>query len=149
MRHTESRRLEKIMPIRSRLDDLPAFEIRESQLRAQDYNLVQIAHKRLGSPLRIELPRLRSLDFVFENEAWAIVDRSLNDIPIIAWLNFHATHRDSLHQPISCQRRTYHTHATIIVDKALEAMHLLLGEKLARVNEGNGDVIAMKLKRPH
>jgi len=133
--------------IRSRLDELPAFDIRESQLRAQDFNLVQIALKRLGMPLRIELPRLRTLDFVFEKDAWIIVDRSLNDIPIIAWLNFQEAHRSELHKPILCQRRTYHTHATIIVDKALEAMHLILGEKLANLNHDNGEVVT--IKRPH
>lgn len=135
------------MMIRSRLDDLPAFEIRDSQLRAQDFNLVHIAQKRLGTPIRIEIPRLRTLDFVFEKDAWIIVDRSLNDIPIIAWLDFQEAHRKTLHEPILCQRRTYHTHAMIIVDKALEAMQLILGEKLAIFNDKDNDVI--EIKRPH
>jgi len=133
--------------MRSRLDDLPAYDIRDSQLRAQDFNLVHIALKRLGSPIRIELPRLRTLDFVFEKDAWIIVDRSLNDIPIIAWINFDESTRTTLHEPVQCQRRSYHTHATIILDKAFEAMHLILGEKLAKFDDDTHMVIA--IKRPH
>ena len=135
------------MMMRSRLDDLPAFDIRDSQLRAQDFNLVHIALKRLGMPLRIELPRLRTLDFVFEKDAWIIVDRSLNDIPIVAWLDFQESHRSTLHEPILCQRRTYHTHATIIIDKAFEAMHLILGERLAIFNDEKHDVLTIKRPR--
>ena len=134
--------------MRSRLDDLPTFDTRESQLRAQDFNLVRIALKRLGTPIRIELPRLRTLDFVFEKDAWIIVDRSLNDIPVIAWLEFDEIARNNLHEPIRCQRRSYHPHATIIIDKAFEAMHLILGEKLAAVDHNDAhDVVP--LKKPH
>ena len=135
--------------MRSRLDHIPCFESRMSEIRAQDFNLVHIAHKRLSTtPIRIELPRLRTLDFLFEKDLWVIVDRSLNDIPIIAWLDFEETERDNLHQPITCEQRIYHTHASLIVDKAFEAMHLILGEKLNALHKDDGhDVVA--IKRPH
>ena len=133
--------------MRSRLDDIPTFSVRESQLRAQDFNLVRIALKRLGTPIRLELPRLRTLDFILEKDLWVIVDRSLNDIPVVAWLDFDESSRTTLHEPISCQRRTYHTHAAIIIDKAFEAMHLLLGEKLSALEDDVHDVVQMK--RPH
>lgn len=131
--------------MRSRLDEIPTFETRQSQLRAQDFNLVRIALKRLGAPIRIELPRLRSLDFIFEKDLWVIVDRALNDIPIVAWLDFAEAQRDNLHQPITCQQRTYHTHAMMIIAKAFEAMHLILGEKLATLDKTDlHDVVAIK-----
>ena len=131
--------------MRSRLDDIPTFEIRQSQLRAQDFNLVRIALKRLGAPIRIELPRLRSLDFIFEKDVWVIVDRALNDIPIVAWLDFAEAMRDNLHEPIACQQRAYHTHAMMIIDKSFEAMHLILGEKLAALDKTDlHDVVAIK-----
>lgn len=128
-----------------RLNDLPVFESRNTRLRAEDYNLVKIALKRLGSPLRLEIPRLRTLDFIFEDDNWVIVDRRLNDIPIIAWLNFDEKNRGGLHEPVQCERRTYHTHALIIVDKALEAMQLMLGERLADLTpETTNKVVEMK-----
>ena len=130
-----------------RLDDLPVYELRNTSIRAADYNLVKIALKRLGSPLRLEIPRLRSLDFILEEDTWVIVDRSLNDIPIIAWINFDEKHRPGLHEPVECERRTYHVHALIIVDKALEAMQLMLGERLAEITP-DSDTPVVELKKP-
>ena len=121
--------------MKSRLDNIPIYETRESTIRAHDYNLVKIALKRLGSPIRFEIPNLRTLDFIIEDDLWVIVDRSLNDVPVIAWLKFNDQARTGIHQDITCERRTYHTHAMIIVDKAIEALHLLLGEKLGDISE--------------
>ena len=121
--------------MKSRLDNIPVYDTRESKIRAQDYNLVKIALKRLGSPIRLEIPNLRTLDFILEQDLWVIVDRSLNDIPVIAWLNFKDQERESLHEDIECERRAYHTHAMIIVDKALEALQLILGEKLGEISD--------------
>lgn len=133
--------------MRSRLDDLPVFETRLGTVPAADYNLVQIALKRLGDPLRFELPRLRTLDLVLEKDAWIVVDRSLNDIPVLAWLDFRTVHRANLHEPIDCERRTYHTHALIIIDKVIEAMHLILGERLDALTPPGHDPIS-QIKRP-
>ncbi len=135
------------MSMRGRLDDLPIFEYRDSHVDANQYNLVHIALKRLGKSLRFELPRLRTLDMVLEKEAWAVIDRDLNDIPVIAWVDFQTRHRDNLHEPIRCQQRLYHAHALIIVGKVMEAMHDILGEKLAIIQPTGDDKIT-KLKRP-
>ena len=129
----------------SRLDNLPVYETCKSSVRAEDFNLVKIALKRLCAPLRIEIPRLRTLDFIFDHDAWIIVDRSLNDIPVIAWLNFTDKTRAGLHEPVACERRSYHTHALIIIDKALEALQLMLVERLGEITpETNDKVIEMK-----
>jgi hypothetical protein len=133
--------------MRSRLDDLPVFEIRQVSIRAEDYNLVHIALKRLPNPLRFELPRLRTLDLILEKDAWIVVDRSLNDIPVLAWLDFQVAHRQTLHEPVACERRTYHTHALIIVDKVIEAMHLILGERMGATTPSNGEQVT-PIKRP-
>ena len=133
--------------MRSRLDDLPVFEIRQLSMRAEDFNLVQIALKRLGTPLRVELPRLRTLDLILEKDAWVVVDRSLNDIPVLAWVDFQSAHRQTLHEPVACERRTYHTHALIIIDKVIEAMHLILGERLSALSPQTDEQVAT-IKRP-
>lgn len=116
--------------MRSRLDDLPVFDTRQVSVPAAEYNLVQIALKRLENPIRIELPSLRTLDLILETDAWIVVDRSLNDIPVIAWIDFNVAHRQNLHEPVTCERRTYHTHALLIVDKVNEAMYQILTHKL-------------------
>ena len=116
-------------------------------MRAGDYNLVHIALKRLENPLRLELPRLRTLDLILENDAWIVVDRSLNDIPVVAWIDFNVAHRETLHEPVACERRTYHTHALLIVDKVIEAMHLILGERLGKPTPAGTDQVT-PLKKP-
>ncbi len=121
----------------SRIDQIPVYETRQVILRAQDYNLVKIALKRISNPLRFEIPNLRTLDFILEDDLWVIVDRSLNDIPVMAWNDFNDHPRTSLHENILCQKRIYHTHAHMIHDKAIEALQLVLGEKL---NEDQNDI---------
>jgi len=116
--------------MRSRIDHIPVYESRQVTLRSQDYNLVKIALKRISNPLRFEIPRLRTLDFILEDDLWVIVDRSLNDIPVLAWNDFNVHARSNLHEDIRCQKRIYHTHAHMIHDKAIEALQLVLGEKL-------------------
>lgn len=125
---------------------MPVFEIQRLAVRAVDYNLVQIALKRLGAPLHMELPRLRSLELILEKDSWIVIDRALNDMPVLAWLDFDLDQRNSLHEPIPCQRRTYHTHALLIVDKVIEAMHLILGERLY-IKQGAAAPVS-EIKRP-
>lgn len=133
--------------MKARLDQIPVYEKGQFQVSANLHNLARIALKRLGNPLRFELPRLRTLDFVLEDDAWIVVDRALNDIPIIAWLNFSTHHRSNLHEPITCERRSYHAHATMITDKTIEAMQLILGEQLGRLAPDDLPPVT-QIKRP-
>jgi len=127
--------------MKSRLENIPVYDTKVCDIRAQDYNLVKIALKRLGSPIRLEIPNLRTLDFILEDDLWVIVDRSMNDIPVVAWLEFDEHNREGLHEDIKSERRTYHTHALIIVDKAFEALHLILGEKLGDLQEDETNTV--------
>ena len=116
--------------MKSRLEDLPTFETRRATVKAIHYNLVQVAFKRLGSPLRFALPKLRTLDLHLEKDAWIVVDKSLNDIPVMAWVDFDTAGRASLHEDIPCILKIYHSHAGMLIDKVMEAMTLLIGEQL-------------------
>lgn len=129
--------------MRSRLDKLPVFDARETTVSAENYNLISLALKRLQSPIRAELPRLRSLDFFLERDLWIIVDRSQNDLPVVAWLNFQQNKRRNLVDAVHCQRRAYHTHAMIILDKAFNAIHTILTLRLNALNDGRHDVVAL------
>ena len=124
--------------MKSHIDSIPVYETHNIKIRAQDYNLARIALKRISNPLRFEVPRLRTLDFYLDDELWVILDRSLNDIPIVAWSNFEDNARSNLHEDIPCRQRIYHTHAHLILDKAIEAMQLIIGEKLSALQ---GDVV--------
>lgn len=130
--------------MKSKLDDLPTFETRQVTVKALHYNLVQVALKRLGSPLRFSLPKLRTLDLHLEKEAWIVVDRSLNDIPVMAWVDFDITARSNLHEDIDCTLKIYHSHASIIIKKTMEAMTLLIGEKLHLPEDEPAEIVPLK-----
>ncbi len=115
---------------RTRLNDIPTLKSLPSTVTADRYNRVRLALRRLENPLRIELPKLRSLDFILEDEIWAIVDRDLNDIPVVAWTDFE--HRSALHQPVQCTLRYFHAHADVIMDKALDKLDIILEARLTR-----------------
>ncbi len=113
-----------------RLEDVPVYHQRAGNVPAHHYNDVQVALKRLGEELRFEIPRLIHLDLILQKNAWIIVDRVLNDVPIVAWTDFEIGGRSNLHEPVPCRIRFYHAHATMVMSRTLEAMELILGEML-------------------
>ena len=92
---------------------------------------MQVALNRLGEQIRFRIPGLKHLDLILQKDAWVVVDRVLNDYPIITWTDFDVKQRDSLHEAINCHIRYFHVAATAIKVKTLEAMELMLGEELA------------------
>ena len=130
-----------------RLQNVPVYETRQSTVPAEHFNLARMALKRLKNPLRITLPKLRSLDLILEDDAWIVVDRELNDVPVLAWLEFVTKNR-ALHEPVPCRQNLYHMHGKIIVDKTLDAMALILGELLADAYpEEPGGISVLKDRR--
>jgi hypothetical protein len=114
----------------SRLEDVPVYESFSTTVNAIHFNHVQRALNKLGDSIRLSIPRMRHLDLILEKQAWIIVDRVLNDVPIAAWTDFKTASRDNVHQPISCTQKLFHVHAHLILDRSLEAMELMLGELL-------------------
>ena len=114
----------------TRLEDIPVFKLIDSKVNAVHFNHVQIALKRLGYSIRYRIPKLKHLDLILEKDAWIIVDRVLNDIPIAAWTDFQSSHRTGLHNPVICKLKLYHKDAHLILNRTLEAMEMLLGEEL-------------------
>jgi hypothetical protein len=114
----------------SRLEDVPVYESFSTTVKAIHFNHVQRALNKLGDSIRLSIPRMRHLDLILEKQAWIIVDRVLNDVPIAAWTDFKTSSRDNVHQPISCTQKLFHVHAHLILDRSLEAMELMLGELL-------------------
>ena len=110
------------------LADLPYYSRVDTVLDAALYNRVHIGLRRLACPLRVSLPMLRSLDIILDTETWIVVDVSLNDMPVMAWLDFQADRREALHTPIPCRLQTYHCHADIIRPQVLET----IADELAR-----------------
>jgi len=118
----------------SRHDEVPVLSTWPDQVEALHYNLVQRALMRTGQPIRLELPGLKTLDLILQADAWVIVDRAFNDIPVTAWTDMKPADERGLHEPVPCELRYYHGHAAMITKQVLELMDELLNEKL---NEGD------------
>jgi hypothetical protein len=118
----------------TRHDEVPVYEYRDGVIVAQHYNTVQTAFKRLGEEIRLSIPKLKTLDLILQHDAWIVVDRAFNDVPVVAWTNFDTERRDALHTPIHCQLRLYHANGGVIIKRVLEAMELLLGERLSEMD---------------
>jgi len=118
----------------TRHDEVPVYEYLHGQIEAVHYNTVQTAFKRLGEEIRLTIPRLKTLDLILQRDAWIVVDRALGDLPVVVWTDFNRE-REALHLPVKCQLRLFHASGTIIINRVLEAMEMLLGEQF---NEENG-----------
>ena len=128
-----------------RLDDMPVFDRHPAKISATHYNHVKLALKRLGNEIRLTIPKLKVLDLILQEDAWIIVDRVHNDVPIAAWTEFQTDHRDNLHEDIDCLLKIYHMNAELILDRTLEAMEMLLGEELTdMLPDDTSDVIEFK-----
>ena len=131
----------------SRLEDVPVYESYSTNVKAIHFNHVQHALNKLGDSIRLSIPRMRHLDLILEKQAWIIVDRVLNDVPIAAWTEFQLAHRDNIHEPIRCTLKLFHVHAHLILDRSLEAMELVLGELLPEGDiENPADIVPMRKK---
>lgn len=114
----------------SDLMDLPRYSTADYQLDAALFNRVKVALLRLGSPIRFPLPRLRHLNMVLDHETWIVVDDTLNDMPVMAWVEFQTEHREALHTPIGCKLYAYHCHAEVIEGQVLESIADELAQRL-------------------
>lgn len=114
--------------LKARLQELPSLKITPGQLSADHFNRVRLALLRIANPLRLELPGLRSLEMILEDELWAIIDRDLNDLPVVAWTDFAS--RSGLHEAVACTMRYYHAHADVVIPQALSLLDGLLDEQL-------------------
>lgn len=121
-------------PERARLEQLPTYSRERSTVAAADFNLVRLALVRLEGTLRFSLPDLRGLDFILTNDTWVCVDRTLNDVPVVAWVDFVIVGRSDLMAPVPCERRSYHAHAGTILDTLLRDMRAELKRRLADSN---------------
>ncbi len=124
-----------------RHDEVPFLVERITAMEALYFNRAKLALNRLNSQLRLPIPGLKTLDLIVQENAWIVVDRAFNDVPVIAWSDFDADTRDTLHQPIRCRLRLYHAHASIILGRVLKAMDELLDQRLHQTEAASGSGI--------
>lgn len=114
----------------TRLEDVPVIKVKPSTIEAEIYNRIRLGLMRLENPLRLTLPGLRGMDVLLDNKAWVCVDRTLYDLPVLAWTEFDTQSRTGLHLPIACRVNYYHIHANVIAETVLATTDRLLKERL-------------------
>lgn len=113
-----------------RLKEVPAFSSFPTQVEPIHFNQIRLALRRLSNPIRLELSNQRNVDMIIDNDSWVCVDRSMNDLPIVAWTDFETRDRNSLLAPVKCNLHYYHGAAGLIVRDALSITYRLLSEQL-------------------
>ncbi len=119
------------MPPYTRHNEVLILDRRPGNVDANYFNQAQTALKRIGQQIRFKIPTLNHLDLIVQQDAWIIVDRVLNDIPVVAWTDFQTEGRNNLHEPIACEIRLYHFAARMVLKTTLDAMEDILGQSLA------------------
>ena len=114
-----------------RLNDIPVYSSNQTTIEAAVFNTIRLATQRLTLPIRMTLPRFQYLDIIIDHDSWACVDRSLNDLPVVAWTEFETASRTTLHLPITCKVSNYHFQSSQIVDGALAFTQMALERKLS------------------
>ena len=127
--------------MRYRLENIPIYESDSIHVDADYYNLVRLSLSRLHNPLRVRLSQLRTIDLLLDDETWIAVDRTQNDKPVIAFLDFDTANRDELTAPVFCKVNYYNAHATIMTEHIFEATYRLLNKKLLQLADEAGHEI--------
>lgn len=131
----------------TRHNEVPVLHTREGKMEAMYYNHVQTALKKLGPQIRLRIPTLKHLELVIQQDAWIVVDLALSEFPILCWTHFETNHRENLHEPITCEVRYFHYGASMIYNKTIEGMELMLGELLQDDLPDNlSDILPFKKK---
>lgn len=135
--------------MRSRLPNIPVLRSVNTTIGAEPFNRARLALMRFENPLRLVLPGLRGLDMMIDRDTWLCIDRTLNDLPVLAWTDFQVTGR-GLHEPVACRALYFHAYANVIIKTALADVHRILNERLRRV-EGSreGNVLILEDYRQH
>ena len=116
------------MPAYNRHNEVIVLDSWPAEVDAHYYNIAQIALKKTSEPIRFKIPLLNHLDILVQDDAWIVVDRVLNSMPVACWTNFDTEERSGLHEPVSCEVRIYHFGARVVLQIALDAMAKILNE---------------------
>lgn len=106
----------------TRHTEVPVFEIRHGWIDARVFNQVCTLLRRQAADMRIPLAGSHDLDLILQKDAWIVVEKSLNDTPVVAWVDFEIRHRRDLYLPLPCRVKLYHVNAGRIAKQVLKQL---------------------------
>jgi len=121
----------------TRIHDMPVYATRTDEVDAPLYGLWRRARLHLQFPLRFDLPGMKQMTLIIEDDSWVVVDQNQYDLPVMAWLSFQDSDRSSLHTPVTCTVNYYHYLANQLHDKVLRHMANYLQSQLNEFNDSN------------
>ncbi len=116
--------------MKTRIEDVPKLRTISTEIESNRFNQVRLGLIRLGGPIRMKLPGLRGMDVIIDNQAWVCVDRTLYDLPVLAWTDFRHQQRHGIHEPVPCLLHYYHVHADLITETVLATIVSVLSERM-------------------
>ena len=122
----------------TRIHDMPVYAARTDQIEAPLYNLWRRARLHLEMPLRIDLPGLKQMALILEEDSWVVVDQCQYDLPVLAWVGFQDVGRTTLHTPVTCTMNYYHYMASHLREKVLTRMVEALETRLSDTAQNTG-----------
>lgn len=131
----------------TRHNEVLFLDSHQDTIEAKYFNIAQTALKRSKDLIRFKIPGLNHLDLLIQEDAWIIVDRVLNDMPVVAWSGFNTEGRDNLHQPVACKVRLYHFGARVVLNTTLNAMQEILGQTLKEQASGDSAKKVVKMAK--
>lgn len=137
--------------MKSHLRDIPCYSRYDMDVPAVRYNRVRLALLRLEDNIRIDLPGLRHLHLLIDNETWIVVDDSLDDLPILAVSDFRSQPRHDLRRSIPARLYYYHAHAPVIMKRVMLAMDDILDIRLHAYRQRltPAEVVPFPARKPH
>lgn len=106
----------------TRHTEIPVFEIRHGWIEARVFNQVCALLRRQSADMRIPLEGFQDLELILQKDAWIVVEKSLNDTPVVAWVDFEIRHRRDLHLPLPCRIKLYHVNAGRLAKQVLKQL---------------------------
>ena len=122
----------------TRINDMSVYAAQTDQIEASLFNLWRRARLHLNMPLRIELPGMKQMVLIVEDDSWVVVDQCQYDLPVLAWLDFQDAGRTTLHLPVVCTMNYYHYLASHLRKKVLARMCEALEARLSDIDQNTG-----------
>ena len=115
-----------------RLDEVPLLDSYPSKIPAPVWNVWRRYRNGAHFPNCFPLEGFAPMSLLIDQDSWAIVDSSLYDLPILAWIEFDEPPGRAIHEPVACVVRQYHQGATKIRAEALQQLQQELETRLEK-----------------
>ncbi|VAW83291.1 hypothetical protein MNBD_GAMMA13-88 [hydrothermal vent metagenome] len=92
-----------------------------SQVPAECYNRLRLAHSREGGCLQLGVAGLSDNVVIINGSGWKCWNRRLG-VLLMTWQNFHPGGRTSLDQPVPCTLIVHHSYSRTVIHRLYDGL---------------------------